>query len=113
MHKPTSFALTLAAAIAALAATPAFADHNSPMGAGWANMPNDIHNTRIDTRLTLDDAAFLDFVRYGAGADSVNRYLTDSTSTSSTATLNPTVPSAMSSLSGGAMVNRPIAGGRR
>jgi hypothetical protein len=28
----------LAAAISALATTPAFADHNSPMGAGWVNI---------------------------------------------------------------------------
>lgn len=54
---------------------PALADHNSPQGAGWARMPNDIHNTRIDT--LGDSAAFRDFVRYGNGADSVNRYTSD------------------------------------
>ncbi|MEA3275802.1 MAG: hypothetical protein U9Q81_11040 [Pseudomonadota bacterium] len=54
----------------------AFADHNSPHGAGWARMPNDIHNTRIETR--GDNTAFRDFVRYGNGASSVNRYLSDS-----------------------------------
>jgi len=48
------------------------ADHNSKWGEGWANMPNDIHNTRIDTR--GDNDAFRDFVRYGNGADSVNRF---------------------------------------
>lgn len=79
MNKQTSFALTLAAAIAALAATPALADHMSPMGAGWASMPNDIHNTRIDTRLADDNQSFIDFVQKGMGADSVNRYLTDTT----------------------------------
>jgi len=83
MKKPTTFALALSSAIAALAASPAFADHNSPMGAGWANMPNDIHNTRIDTRLAEDDDAFLEFVQYGAGADTVNRFLTTTTSTAS------------------------------
>jgi hypothetical protein len=32
----------------------------SPWGEGWANMPNDTHDTRIDT---LDDNdAFLDYV---------------------------------------------------
>ncbi len=53
----------------------ASADHNSKWGEGWANMPNDIHNTRIDTR--GDNTAFRDFVRNGNGADSVNRYATD------------------------------------
>ena len=71
-----SFALTGALA---LTQQMAFADHNSPFGAGWANMPNDIHNTRIDT--LGDNTTFRDFVRYGNGSDSVNRYLTDSDST--------------------------------
>ena len=53
----------------------ALADHNSPHGAGWARMPNDIHNTRIDT--LGDNTAFRDFVQYGNGASSVNRYATD------------------------------------
>ena len=53
----------------------AHADHMSIWGAGWASMPNDIHNTRFDTRLLEDDAAFRDFVRYGVGADSTNRFL--------------------------------------
>lgn len=65
-----------AAGLAALIATApvARADHNSVWGEGWANMPNDIHNTRIDT-LGTDDDTFTDFVRYGEGADSVNRFL--------------------------------------
>lgn len=54
-------------------ASAASADHNSPHGEGWANMPNDIHNTRIDTLGGSNDA-FRSFVRYGNGADSVNRY---------------------------------------
>jgi hypothetical protein len=57
----------------------AMADHNSIWGEGWANMPNDIHNTRIDTR-DSDNDTFTDFVRYGNGADSVNRF-DDSTTT--------------------------------
>ncbi len=69
--------LTLIAAAAFL--TAAHADHMSPWGPGWANMPNDIHNTRFDTRLADDNDAFRDFVRYGEGADSVNRYLTEET----------------------------------
>ena len=48
----------------------ALADHNSIWGAGWANMPNDIHNTRIED----DSETFLELVRYGGGADSINRY---------------------------------------
>jgi len=71
---------TITALLGGLAA-PAFADHNSPHGAGWANMPNDIHNTRIDTRVADDYQSFIDFVKYGMGADSVNRFLTDTTTT--------------------------------
>lgn len=56
------------------------ADHNSPMGEGWASMPNDIHNTRIDT-MDGDNQEFIDFVRQGNGADSVNRF--DDTTTTS------------------------------
>ena len=51
------------------------ADHNSPMGAGTANMPNDIHNTRIED----DNETFLELVQGGGGADSVNRYDDDTT----------------------------------
>ena len=60
------------ASVVLLAPTAAMADHNSHWGAGWARMPNDIHNTRIDTR--GDNATFRDFVRHGNGAESVNRY---------------------------------------
>ncbi|MFO7582045.1 hypothetical protein [Guyparkeria sp.] len=55
----------------------ALADHNSPFGEGWANMPNDVHNTRLDTR--DDNDAFVSFVRGGGGSDSVNRFSTDTT----------------------------------
>lgn len=59
--------------VSTLAAAPfAMADHNSPWGEGWANMPNDIHNTRIETRELDDNDAFIDFVRQGGGADSIN-----------------------------------------
>ncbi|CRI62905.1 exported hypothetical protein [Thiocapsa sp. KS1] len=57
--------------------TTAQADHMSPWGPGWANMPNDIHNTRIDLR--DDNDAFRDFVKYGEGADTTNRFLTEET----------------------------------
>jgi hypothetical protein len=63
--------LTLTAAALTLSMSAA-ADHNSKWGEGWANMPNDIHNTRIETR--GDNTSFRDFVRKGAGADSVNRF---------------------------------------
>jgi len=66
--------------LAALVSVSALADHNSPHGAGWANMPNDVHNTRIEDGLSGTE--FRDFVRQGAGADTVNRYL-DSTTTQS------------------------------
>ncbi|MEJ2522545.1 MAG: hypothetical protein P8080_06655 [Gammaproteobacteria bacterium] len=66
-------ALVLASAALAFSAQ-AFADHNSKNGEGWANMPNDIHNTRIETRTSGDAAAFKDFVKNGEGADSVNRF---------------------------------------
>ena len=65
-------------ALAAVVSVSAFADHNSPNGAGWANMPNDIHNTRIEDGLS--GQAFSSFVRQGGGAASVNRYDTTTTS---------------------------------
>lgn len=61
-----------AAATLVLCTSPAIADHNSPHGPGWANMPNDIHNTRVETLDANDNEAFRDFVKYGEGADSVN-----------------------------------------
>jgi hypothetical protein len=62
--------------LAALVSVSALADHNSPWGAGWANMPNDIHNARIEDGLSSTE--FSDFVRQGAGATTVNRYLDSS-----------------------------------
>ncbi len=70
--KHTAHALAFGS-LAALFSVSALADHNSPMGAGWANMPNDIHNTRIED--DLSGTEFSDFVRQGAGADTVNRYV--------------------------------------
>ena len=75
--KQTARALVLGS-LAALFSVSALADHNSPMGAGWANMPNDIHNIQIED--DLSGTEFSDVVRQGAGADTVNRYL-DTTST--------------------------------
>lgn len=56
----------------ACGASVALADHNSKNGAGWANMPNDIHNTRVETLEADDNEAFRDFVKYGEGSESVN-----------------------------------------
>jgi len=75
--KQTASAVALGA-LAALFSLSALADHNSPMGAGWANMPNDIHNIQIEDELSGTE--FSDVVSDGAGADTVNRYL-DSTTT--------------------------------
>jgi len=63
--------------VGVLATTTAYADHNSVWGEGWANMPNDIHNTRIED----DNETFLELVHQGGGADSVNRYSDDTTTT--------------------------------
>lgn len=79
MIKSKSFYLLTAISLAG--AGTALADHNSIWGEGWSSMPNDIHNTRIDTR-DDDNNAFIDFVRMGSGADTVNRFLTDDTDTS-------------------------------
>ena len=69
--------LIRAAALAAMAvlAGSAAADHNSKWGEGWAKMPNDIHNTRVETK--GDNEAFREFVQKGAGAESENRFATD------------------------------------
>jgi hypothetical protein len=77
MRKPAVVSL-IAISLSSLSAT-ALADHNSRWGEGWAKMPNDIHNTRVETR--GDDNAFRDFVRFGNGADSVNRFSTDDKTT--------------------------------
>jgi len=46
--------------------TVAMADHMSIWGEGWANMPNEIHNLRMEYK--DDNDAFLAEVQYGAGA---------------------------------------------
>ena len=74
MHKSNLLKSLLA--LSFLAATAVQADHNSIWGEGTANMPNDIHNTRIDT-MDDDTDSFIDFVSSGAGSDSVNRFLDD------------------------------------
>lgn len=66
--------MTIPGAVVSLSGT-ALADHNSKWGEGTANMPNDIHNTRIETM--GDNETFREFVRKGNGADSVNRFATE------------------------------------
>lgn len=73
MRKPIAISI-IAVSLSGLSAT-ALADHNSRWGEGWAKMPNDIHNTRVETR--GDNSTFRDFVRFGNGADSVNRFSTE------------------------------------
>ncbi len=52
--KPSKTLTRIAALGIALASASAMADHMSPWGEDWANMPNDTHDTRIDT---MDDSA--------------------------------------------------------
>ena len=75
MKLKTLLAISITTSVFATSA--AIADHKSPMGAGTANMPNDIHNTRIED----DNETFRDLVQQGGGADSVNRYSDDTTVT--------------------------------
>lgn len=75
MKLKTLLAISITASVFVSSAV--LADHKSPMGAGTANMPNDIHNTRIED----DNETFLELVQQGGGADSVNRYSDDTTIT--------------------------------
>lgn len=80
MTKTKRILPALFAASAFMASGVALADHNSPSGEGTASMPNDIHNTRIDT---LDDSdTFIAFVQGGGGADSTNRFLDEDSTVS-------------------------------
>jgi hypothetical protein len=63
--------ISLAAALTVLVAPLAVADHMSPWGMGWASMPNDVHNTRLDPDVT--DEEFRELVQQGDLADTVNR----------------------------------------
>ena len=78
--KLTTMKTTLMAAIITIAfSANVSADHNSIWGAGWANMPNDIHNIRLED--DLDNTEFMETVSKGAGADTINRYADDEDST--------------------------------
>lgn len=89
-----------------IASTASYADHNSIWGPGSANMPNDIHNTRIED----SDDEFMDLVQYGGGADSVNRYLNDDLDTWDMGSRSTVVASGISTRSSG--MSR-AGGGRR
>jgi len=70
--------VVVAALLALTAAALALADHMSPDGIGTASMPNDIHNTRLDVRLSdAPNECFTDLVRQGDLADVENRCLED------------------------------------
>jgi hypothetical protein len=76
MNIKTMKKITLAGIVSIFFSANGLADHNSPFGAGLANMPNDIHNTVIED--DLSGSEFMDFISQGAGAISVNRYTDDS-----------------------------------
>ena len=101
MKLKTLLAISIATGV--FTSSAAIADHKSPMGAGTANMPNDIHNTRIED----DNETFLELVQQGGGADSVNRYSDDTTVTRSSSRRTTTT---MGGGSRSVSVNR---GGRR
>jgi hypothetical protein len=62
----------IAVALVALTAAPvAMADHNSVWGMGYANMPNDVHNTRLDP--TVTDEEFRALVKKGVLAHTPTR----------------------------------------
>ncbi len=42
-------------------------------------MSNDIHNTRVETLENNNNAAFRDFVKYGEGSKTVNRFESEET----------------------------------
>jgi len=68
MNKKSVIAMLIAGGV--FATSSVYADHASIWGPGTANMPNDIHNTRLEDT----NEEFLDLVQGGGGADSVNRY---------------------------------------
>ena len=76
--KSRSLPFTLASIAAVMFSTAAMADHNSVNGAGWANMPNDIHNIQIEDDLSSTE--FRELVSQGGVRDLPNRYDTDSVS---------------------------------
>jgi len=100
MSKKSVLALVITGSM--FAASSAWADHNSIWGEGWANMPNDIHNSAIED----DQDTFMDLVQYGGGADSVNRYA----DTTDTATMSGGSMSGSTTVSRGSGMGQ---GGRR
>ena len=86
-----------------------YADHNGIWGAGTANMPNDIHNTRIEDT----NEEFMDLVQGGGGADSVNRYDDGVDTTVGMRTSSGSSTSAMTTRSSSRMSTMTRSGGRR
>ena len=76
--KSRSLSLVIASIATTMFSGAALADHNSPHGSGWANMPNDIHNIRIEDNLSSTE--FRDIVQNGGANDTVNRYIDTTTS---------------------------------
>lgn len=81
--KSRSLSFAFASLAAALFSGAAMADHNSVNGAGWANMPNDIHNIQIEDDLSASE--FRSIVQHGGARDTVNRYLDTDAVTSASA----------------------------
>lgn len=75
----TRYLATVVTSAFLVAAAPSVADHNSKNGEGTANMPNDIHNTRVETLENNDNEAFRDFVKNGEGSTTVNRFESEET----------------------------------
>ena len=75
-HQVTTLAIAIGLCVLS---GPVLADHNSKNGEGWANMPNDIHNTRVETLENDDNEAFREFVKNGEGSRTVNRFESDDT----------------------------------
>lgn len=67
--------ISLAAIAAVMLSTAALADHNSANGAGWANMPNDVHNIQIEDDISSTE--FRDLVSQGGVSELDNRYDTE------------------------------------
>lgn len=91
--------LVLSSIAAAVFSSGAMADHNSPHGAGWANMPNDIHNIRIEDDLSASE--FRSIVQYGGASDTVNRYLDTTASNGGRVSPHSVQPGGGGSRSGG------------
>jgi hypothetical protein len=91
MHSKTRHSVSLVALMSGLIAMPALADHNSVWGPGFASMPNDVHNTRIEEDPDQEDWTSL--VQFGALASTPNRYLDDNATTTGSSADSASTPS--------------------